>query len=94
MPASGGETEYVSTRLAWERLDARRSSGSSIHSRGMTTRIRAGDRGRFVASDKHAALPPQCWRMVWKKSAKAATSLYVASHAYAIEGMDEPRRES
>jgi alpha-ketoglutarate-dependent 2,4-dichlorophenoxyacetate dioxygenase len=42
----------------------------------------------IVAAEERAALPPQCWRMVWTNPANGARALYIASHAYAIEGME------
>jgi alpha-ketoglutarate-dependent 2,4-dichlorophenoxyacetate dioxygenase len=90
MPAEGGETEYVSTRLAWERLDpaAQKRLANSFawhdysHSRGKIA-------ANIVAPEERAALPPQCWRMVWKNPVNGRSALYIASHAYAIEGMEE-----
>jgi alpha-ketoglutarate-dependent 2,4-dichlorophenoxyacetate dioxygenase len=90
IPEHGGETEYVSTRLAFDRLDA-------------TTQRRIADlfawhdysysRGKIapniVGAEERAALPPQCWRMVWKNPANGRSALYIASHAYAIEGMEQ-----
>jgi alpha-ketoglutarate-dependent 2,4-dichlorophenoxyacetate dioxygenase len=89
IPAAGGETEYVSTRLAWERLapDLRRRLENTFawhdyrHSRGKI----AAD---LVAPDEGAALSPQCWRMAWRNPANGRTALYVASHACAVEGME------
>jgi alpha-ketoglutarate-dependent 2,4-dichlorophenoxyacetate dioxygenase len=90
IPAHGGETEYVSTRLAWDRLDSglRKRIENSFawhdyaHSRGKIS-------PNLVGAEERAALPPQCWRMVWKNPANARRALYIASHAYAIEGMEE-----
>jgi alpha-ketoglutarate-dependent 2,4-dichlorophenoxyacetate dioxygenase len=89
IPASGGETEYVSTRLAFERLDAglREKLASSFawhdyaHSRSQIAET-------LATPEERAALPPQCWRMVWKNPATGRSALYLASHAYAIEGME------
>ena len=33
-------------------------------------------------------MPPQCWRMVWKNPVNGRSALYLASHAYAVEGME------
>ena len=71
IPARGGETEFVSTRLAFERLDAgmRKKLENSFawhdyaHSRGQ---IAEG----LASPEERAALPPQCWRMVWKNPAE------------------------
>jgi alpha-ketoglutarate-dependent 2,4-dichlorophenoxyacetate dioxygenase len=90
IPARGGETEYVSTRLAWERLEdaSRKRLGNSFawhdyaHSRGQI----APD---LASAEERAALPPQCWRMVWTNPVNGRSALYLASHAYAIEGMEQ-----
>ena len=90
IPPRGGETEFVSTRLAWDRLDAdiRKRLESSYawhdyaHSRGKI----APD---LITAEERAALPPQCWRMVWKNPVNGRSALYVASHAYAIEGIKD-----
>jgi alpha-ketoglutarate-dependent 2,4-dichlorophenoxyacetate dioxygenase len=89
IPARGGETEFVSTRLAFERLDpAQRKKLANYfawhdyaHSRGQI----AAD---LASPEERAALPPQCWRMVWKNPANGRSALYLASHAYAVEGME------
>jgi alpha-ketoglutarate-dependent 2,4-dichlorophenoxyacetate dioxygenase len=43
----------------------------------------------LASAEERAALPPQCWRMVWTNPANGRGALYLASHAYAIEGMEE-----
>jgi alpha-ketoglutarate-dependent 2,4-dichlorophenoxyacetate dioxygenase len=90
IPARGGETEYVSTRLAWETLKEplrKRLENCFVwhdyaHSRGKI----APD---LASTEERAALPPQCWRMVWTNPANSRRALYLASHAYAIEGMEQ-----
>ncbi len=65
IPARGGETEFVSTRLAFERLDpaVRQKLENSFawhdyaHSRSQIT-------ADLASPEERAALPPQCWRMV------------------------------
>ena len=89
IPERGGETEYVSTRRAFARLDPvlREKIENSFawhdyaHSRGQI----APDLATPV---ERAALPPQCWRMVWKNPKNGRGAIYLASHAYAVEGMD------
>jgi alpha-ketoglutarate-dependent 2,4-dichlorophenoxyacetate dioxygenase len=88
IPANGGETEFVSTRLAYDRLDPalRRLVDNSFawhhyaHSRGMI----APD---LASEEERAKMPPVCWRMVWKNPVNGRNALYLASHAYAVEGM-------
>jgi alpha-ketoglutarate-dependent 2,4-dichlorophenoxyacetate dioxygenase len=89
IPALGGETEFVSTRLAFERLEpklrAKLENSFAWHDY-------AHSRGRIApdlaSPEERAALPPQCWRLVWKNPANGRDALYLGSHAYAIEGME------
>jgi alpha-ketoglutarate-dependent 2,4-dichlorophenoxyacetate dioxygenase len=89
IPARGGETEYVSTRLAFARLDAatRNKLQNSFawhdyaHSR---SQIAPG----LASPEERAALPPQCWRMAWTNPVNGRGAIYLASHAYAVEGME------
>jgi alpha-ketoglutarate-dependent 2,4-dichlorophenoxyacetate dioxygenase len=89
IPALGGETEYVSTRLAYERLDQRSRTRLErtfawhdyAHSRSQI----APD---LASPEERAALPPQCWRLVWKNPVNGRGAIYLASHAYAVEGME------
>ncbi len=90
IPGRGGETEFVSTRLAFERLDpalrARLRNSFAWHdyaySRG---KIAPG----LASPAERAALPPQCWRLVWKNPVNGRYALYIASHTYAVEGMGD-----
>src|SRR4249919_1737537 len=89
IPARGGETEYVSTRLAWERLDpalrARLENCFVWHDYAHSRSKIAPD---LASPEERAALPPQCWRMVWKNPVNGRGALYLASHAYAVDGME------
>jgi len=89
VPAHGGETEFVSTRLAFERLDpalrAKLEKSFAWHDYDHSrSKIAPG----LASPEERAAFPPVCWRMVWKNPANGRSALYLASHAYAIEGMD------
>jgi len=89
IPGRGGETEFVSTRLAFERLDPalrqRLQNSFAWHdyaySRG---KIAPG----LASPEERAALPPQCWRLVWRNPVNGRYALYIASHTCAIEGME------
>ena len=95
MPATGGETEYVSTRLAFERLSPAKQREIAgyfawhdySHSRGKI----APD---LVGAKERDALPPQCWRLVWKNPVNGRSALYIASHAYTIEGMEQAKAQT
>jgi alpha-ketoglutarate-dependent 2,4-dichlorophenoxyacetate dioxygenase len=90
IPARGGETEYVSTRLAWKRLEAalrkRLANSFAWHDYAHSRRQIAPD---LASAEERAALPPQCWRMAWTNPVNGRCALYLASHAYAIEGMEQ-----
>ena len=89
IPARGGETEYVSTRLAFERLDTplrkKLENSFSWHDYAHSRSQIAPD---LASPEERAALPPQCWRMVWKNPVNGRSAIYLASHAYAVEGME------
>jgi alpha-ketoglutarate-dependent 2,4-dichlorophenoxyacetate dioxygenase len=90
VPAHGGETEFVSMRLAFERFDEglRAKLERSFvwhdysHSKG---KIAPG----LASPAEREAFPPVCWRMVWKNPANGRSALYLASHAKSVDGMDE-----
>ena len=88
IPANGGETEFVSTRLAFARLNpvlqAKLANSFAWHDYNHSrSQIAEG----LATPEERAALPPVCWRMVWKNPANGKGALYLASHAYAVEGM-------
>ena len=90
IPPTGGETEFASTRLAWERLpkglsqrlEHTSASHDYAHSRGKIARHLASDREK-------SSLPPVSWRIRWRNPANGRDALYVASHTCAIDGMTD-----
>src|SRR5689334_19664200 len=88
IPPTGGETEFASQRLAWDRLpQAMRARLENAyawhdysHSRGKISKTMISERER-------ATLPPVRWRIRWRNPANGRDSLYVASHTYGIDGM-------
>jgi alpha-ketoglutarate-dependent 2,4-dichlorophenoxyacetate dioxygenase len=87
---SGGETEFVSTRAAWSRLSASEKSAlqDATVEHSYTYSRRHID-SQLVGPDELKALPPVRWRMSWLNPVNGRRSMYLASHAGAIEGMDE-----
>jgi alpha-ketoglutarate-dependent 2,4-dichlorophenoxyacetate dioxygenase len=89
IPARGGETEFVSTRLAFERLDPalqkQLENSFAWHHYGHS---RAKVAPGLATAEELEALPPRCWRLVWRNPANGRGALYIASHTYAIEGME------
>ncbi|HYC64117.1 MAG TPA: TauD/TfdA family dioxygenase [Reyranellaceae bacterium] len=90
VPDQGGETEFTSTRLAWDRLapelKERLKDAIATHSYANSRDQIHPD---LATEMERRALPPVRWRMNWRNPSNDRRALYVASHAYAIEGMDE-----
>ena len=90
LPAEDGDTEFTSTRLAWERLptDLQERLKNSV-----ATHSYANSRDQIhpdlANAEERKALPPVRWRLNWRNPANDRRALYVASHAYAIDGMDD-----
>jgi alpha-ketoglutarate-dependent 2,4-dichlorophenoxyacetate dioxygenase len=90
LPGEGGETEFTSTRLAWERLpadlQARLKDAVATHSYANSRDQIHPD---LANAEERKALPPVRWRLNWRNPVNDRRALYVASHAYAIDGMDD-----
>ena len=90
VPDGGGETEFTSTRQAWSRLpppiQARLRDAVVSHAYANSRdQIDPG----LMTPEERAAVPPVRWRMTWRNPVNGRTALYVASHAYAVEGMGD-----
>ncbi|MGC1465426.1 MAG: TauD/TfdA family dioxygenase [Pseudolabrys sp.] len=89
IPANGGETEFVSTRIAFEKLDpALRNRLEHSFAWHDYAHSRSRISKDLASPEERAALPPVCWRMVWKNPVNGRGAIYLASHAYAVEGME------
>ncbi len=90
LPGEGGETQFASTRLAWDRLPA--AMQEKLRD-AVVTHSWANSRNQIdpgmVTADEHKTLPPVRWRMSWRNPVNGRRALYIASHAYAIEGMGD-----
>jgi alpha-ketoglutarate-dependent 2,4-dichlorophenoxyacetate dioxygenase len=89
IPDEGGETEFTSTRLAWDRLPGREKEALRdlivVHSYANS---RDQIDPQLMTPEERAALPPVRWRMMWYNPANGRNALYLASHAASVEGMD------
>ena len=90
VPRRGGDTELTSTRNAWSRLTP------ELHSRlreAVVTHAYAYSRDQIdpelMTALEREALPPVRWRMTWRNPLNGRIALYIASHAYAIEGLGD-----
>src|SRR5208282_4771063 len=90
VPHQGGETEFTSTRQAWSRLPP--AMQTQLRD-AIVTHAYANSRDRIdpdlMTPAERAAVPPVRWRMTWRNPVNNRVALYIASHAYAIEGMSE-----
>lgn len=90
VPSEGGETEFVSTRAGWRRLapGLRDKARAAVlwhrysHSRA---RIDPG----LAREAMFTKWRDQAWRAVWPNPVTGEEALYIASHAYAVDGMAE-----
>ena len=86
----GGETEFASQRLGWERLpEARRARLADAYAWHDYAYSRGKISPAMISTRERSTLPPVRWRVRWRNPANGRDSLYIASHTYAIDGMPE-----
>lgn len=87
--STGGATELASTRAAWAEMPE--ALKSRIRGRGIWHHF---SKSRERISPELAKLPQfhrwpaQHWKAVWKNPLNGHEALYIASHAYAVDGLD------
>lgn len=90
VPRHGGDTELASTREAWRRLSPAMQSRLR---NAVVTHAYAYSRDQIDAelmtAAEREALPPVRWRMTWRNPVNGRIALYIASHAYAVEGLGD-----
>ena len=86
--STGGETEFVSTRAAWqdmpETLKAR-ARDAVLHHRYAHSRAKID--AELARSDIITMWSDQAWRAVWPNPVTGEEALYIASHAFAVDGL-------
>ena len=90
VPDAGGETEFASTRLLWERLSPARQA--QLRDRTVThsyANSRDQIHPELMTPEERTALPPVQWRMTWRNPMHGRIALYIASHAYAVSGLGD-----
>jgi alpha-ketoglutarate-dependent 2,4-dichlorophenoxyacetate dioxygenase len=86
----GGETEYVSTRAAWHDLpDALRIKARRAVLRHRFAHSRAQISAELAKQDTYAKWPDQAWKAVWRNPVNGEDALYIASHAFAVDGLPD-----
>jgi len=95
LPSSGGETEFVSTRVAWQDLPESLKGRTRervfchrfAHSRQKISK-------QLAQQTVIAKWSDQRWRSLWRNPVNGEDSLYLASHIFAVEGMDKAAGEA
>ena len=94
IPSSGGQTELVSTRAALK--DLPKILYKKIHNKKLWHSL-SHSRKKIhpdLAKKQHIARwVPQKWNSILKNPITGENSIYVASHAFKIEGATEPESE-
>ncbi len=89
VPSSGGETEFVSTRVAWREMPAElksRVEGRVFRHRFSHSVGKVSD--ELARLQQYQKWPEQRWRALWPNPQSGEDALYLASHVCGVEGMD------
>ena len=90
VPSEGGATEFVSTRTGFQSLEANlqeRLRGLTFHHRYAHSRARIDS--ELAKLEMFAMWPDTEWKAVWRNPVTGDEAVYIASHAFAVSGMDE-----
>ncbi len=86
--STGGETELVSTRAAWRDMPDElkgRIRGKVIRHRYAHSRRKISEE---LAKDALFTMwQDQAWQAIWRNPVNGEEALYIASHAFAVDGM-------
>ncbi len=90
VPSEGGATEFASTRAAFRDLPVeRQASLRNLRLKHRYSHSRAKISTELAQLPMFNKWPDQVWPAVWKNPLNGTEAIYIASHAYAVEGMDE-----
>lgn len=86
----GGATEFACTRAAFADMDpARQALLRGLRIRHRYSHSRARISPELAKLPMFNKWPDTCWPAVWKNPVNGREAVYVASHAFAVEGMDD-----
>ena len=90
LSSTGGETEFASTRVAWK--DMPESLKARVRHAVLRHRF-AHSRGKISPElaklEQFTKWPDQTWKAIWHNPLNGEDALYIASHAFAVEGLPE-----
>ena len=87
---TGGQTELASTRAAW--ADMPEDLKSRVRDRGFWhhyAHSRAQISPELAKLPMFNKWPAQLWRAIWENPVTGDEALYIASHAYGVEGLSD-----
>ena len=90
LSSEGGETEFASTRTAWQDLPESlkaRVRKAVLHHRFAHSRAKISP--ELAKQEQFTKWADQAWKAIWPNPVNGEDALYIASHAYAVEGMPE-----
>ncbi|MEP1210041.1 MAG: TauD/TfdA family dioxygenase [Rhizobiaceae bacterium] len=88
VPTSGGQTELASTRAAWAEMPQSmklKLQDAIIWHRLSHSRSKISD--ELAAQSEMTRWPDRPWRAIWPNPVTGDEGLFIASHAFSIEGM-------
>jgi alpha-ketoglutarate-dependent 2,4-dichlorophenoxyacetate dioxygenase len=90
LSSRGGETEFASTRAAWRALpEPLKATARTAVLRHRYAHSRAKVSAELARQAKFTKWPDQAWRAVWRNPVNGEDALYIASHAFAVDGLPE-----
>lgn len=95
VPSSGGQTELASTRVGWSEMPAElreKFQDSVIWHR--LSHSRAQISSDLAVLNRMTRWPDRPWKAIWPNPVTGEEALYIASHAFAIEGMGHEESEA
>ena len=89
LPSSGGETELASTRAAWGDLPEQlKSKARNAVLKHRYAHSRAKINPELAKQELYTMWEDQRWRAIWPNPSSGEEALYIASHAFEVEGME------
>lgn len=90
VPSEGGATELVSTRAGFARMPGElKEQARAATLRHALTHSRSKVDPDLAKADHITKWEATRWPAVWENPVTGAEALYIASHAFAVDGMDE-----
>jgi alpha-ketoglutarate-dependent 2,4-dichlorophenoxyacetate dioxygenase len=88
LSSRGGETEFASTRAAWHDMPES-LKGKVRHAvlRHSLAHSRAKVSPELAKLERFTKWPDQAWKAIWHNPVNGEDALYIASHAFGVEGL-------